>query len=80
MGRKETNNGGVILLCSGYRRIRISTGYGVEKVPSDEEVKKVIDLFFVPSFREGAYFDGTLRGMESLMGKLENQPSLKHSC
>lgn len=67
VGQKEKNNGIVIGICKGYRKMRIQNGYGIEKVLTDNQTKEIIDNAFIPSFREDNYYEGTLRGLENLM-------------
>ena len=70
VGQKEKNNGVVIGICRGYRQVRIQNGYGIEKILTDRETKEIIDNAFIPGFREGNYFDGTVNGLKTLMTTL----------
>ncbi|WP_207495659.1 TPM domain-containing protein [Aridibaculum aurantiacum] len=70
VGQKEKNNGVLIGISRGYRKIRIQNGYGIEKVLTDGETKEVVDKAFIPAFRQGRYFDGTLNGLKTLMEAL----------
>jgi uncharacterized protein len=67
VGQKDKNNGVVIGICSGYRKMNIQNGYGIEKILTNEETKEIIDSAFIPSFREYNYFEGTMKGLKSLM-------------
>jgi uncharacterized protein len=71
VGRKETNNGVTIGMSAGHRRMRISNGFGIEKILSDEETKAIMDSSFLPYFRKNAYFEGTWQGLLALMKVLE---------
>lgn len=73
VGQKEKNNGVVIGISKGYRRMRIQNGYGIEKVLTDEETKQIIDTAFIPRFREAQYFEGTFQGLQTLMLTLEKR-------
>lgn len=66
VGEKGKDNGILIAICNGYRHIRIHNGYGIEKLISDEETKKVLDEFFIPYFRQGQYYEGTIAGLQGL--------------
>jgi uncharacterized protein len=59
VGQKDKNNGIVIAICPGYRIMRISNGYGIEKVFLDEQAQQIIQNFIVPAYRKGEYFEGT---------------------
>ncbi|MGZ8549436.1 MAG: TPM domain-containing protein, partial [Chitinophagaceae bacterium] len=73
VGLKNKNNGIVIGISKGYRRMRIQNGYGIENVLTDEETKQIIETSFFPSYREAEYFDGTFQGLRSLMTILEKR-------
>ncbi|MFI5188005.1 MAG: TPM domain-containing protein [Chitinophagales bacterium] len=71
VGRKDKNNGILIAISKGYRRIRIQNGYGIEKILSTQETKDIIDKDFIPFFKDTKYFEGTRNGLQALMKKLE---------
>lgn len=70
VGKKIENNGILIGISQGYRKIRIQNGYGIEKLISDDETKMIINLYFIPYFRNGNYFQGTVNGVKGLMSLL----------
>lgn len=78
VGQKEKNNGILIGISSSLRYMRIQNGTGIETMLSDNETKKLVDSFFIPGFRSGDYFGGSLRGVTALKAKLEsaNKPGL----
>lgn len=73
VGKKETNNGIVIGISAGYRTLRISNGYGIEKLWSNAETKQLIDADFVPFFKQGAYYQGVENGLKALMAALRQK-------
>lgn len=56
-----------------FRRIRIHNSTELIKLISDEEVKAKVDAFFVSSFKEGKYFEGTFFGVKSLMELIQSK-------
>ncbi|HLK27940.1 MAG TPA: TPM domain-containing protein [Puia sp.] len=70
VGRKNINNGIVIGICMGLRKIRISNGNGIVVKLSDAETKKIIDEIIIPEFKKGDYFEGTKKGLLELMQKV----------
>lgn len=70
VGKKNKNNGIVVGLSAGLRRIRISNGYGIEAKLSDGDTKKIIDEIIVPYFRKGNYFEGVRQGLLAIMQKV----------
>jgi len=71
VGKKESNNGIVIGVSSGLRKIRISNGYGIEKRMPDEETKKIIEELIIPEFKKSNYFEGIKKGVHALIAKLQ---------
>ena len=70
VGKKGLNNGIVIGISTGLRKIRINNGYGIETKLTDAETKKVIDDIILPEFKNGNYFKGTKNGVLALMQKI----------
>lgn len=70
VGVKGKNNGIVIGFSAGLRRIRISNGEGIVPYLSDQVTKAIIDAVILPRFREGAYFQGLLDGLNAIQRKL----------
>ena len=71
VGKKGKDNGILIVISTDLRRIRIQNGYGIEAVISDAETKHIMDNFFIPRFREGKYFEGTLEGTIAIINRLK---------
>ena len=69
IGKTESDNGLLILFSKNLREIRISTGYGTEKILTDEICRKVIDKTIIPEFRKGDYFSGIKIGLIELISK-----------
>lgn len=67
VGKKETNNGILIGISKGHRRIRIQNGYGIERILNDSETKSLIDNYFIPEFKAGNYYQGTINGIIELI-------------
>lgn len=76
VGKKEKNNGILISISPGYRKMRVANGTGISKVLSDSDTKKLIDEHFTQYFKEGNYFAGTRNGLIALMTLLKNRLSL----
>ena len=70
VGKKGINNGIVIGISSGLRKIRINNGYGIEEKLTDTETKRIIEDIILPEFKKGNYFVGTKNGLLALMQKV----------
>ncbi len=69
VGKKEKNNGLLILISRLDRQIAISTGSGTEMIMTDSICKNLIDSTIVPSFKEKNYFEGISSVLDSLIVK-----------
>ena len=71
VGKKEKDNGVLIVFSNQMRQTRIATGYGTEKVLTDEVAKAIIDSVMIPNFKKGKPFDGLWAGSLSIVEFLE---------
>jgi uncharacterized protein len=67
IGKAAKNNGVLILVSKGYRRIRVENGYGIEAVLTKEETAEIIQNNFLPSFRQGNYYQGIDNGLSEII-------------
>lgn len=70
VGKKGINNGILIGISTGLRKIRISNGYSIETKLTNAETKKIIDDKILPEYKNGNYFEGTKIGLLALMQKI----------
>ncbi|MFC6100340.1 TPM domain-containing protein [Olivibacter domesticus] len=70
-GEHGKNNGIVIAISKKLRQMRIENGYGIEKMLSNAATKKIIDEQFIPKFKDGNYFEGTLNGLNTIISYVE---------
>lgn len=73
IGKKEKDNGLIILFSRAMRETFIATGYGTEKILKDEICKVIIDSTMVPLFKEEDYFGGLKAGLLDCINKWEEQ-------
>lgn len=77
VGKKETDNGVLIGISTGHRKMRIQNGYGIEKILSDGETKEIIDNFFLPEFKAGNLYNGAIKGLNELIRILSSRAHYK---
>jgi uncharacterized protein len=75
IGKRDTNNGVLLLISQHDRRIEIITGKGLQAVLPDAEVSRLIQQEIVPAFRQQQYATGTIRGVEAIAQRLEERLS-----
>ncbi|MBT8204509.1 MAG: TPM domain-containing protein [Eudoraea sp.] len=83
IGQEGKDNGILILLAEGDRRVAINTGYGVEANLTDAMSRRIIDRRIIPEFKSGDYYGGLNAGadaiFEVLTGEFEEERSFRES-
>jgi uncharacterized protein len=70
LGKKDVDNGLLILVAKDERRARIEVGYGLEGVIPDAIARRVIAETMTPRFAQGDYAGGLLAGVERIASLL----------
>lgn len=73
IGSSNKDNGLLILFVLDQRRIEFETGYGTEQILTDAECFKIQQDYMVPSFKEGNYGAGMLKGVKRVVDVLMNR-------
>jgi len=76
IGKKEKDNGALVLLVMDERRVEVETGYGVEGVLPDGKVGQILREQMVPRFKEGDFGKGIFDGVQvmvSVIGKEQSE-------
>jgi len=64
IGKKEKNNGALILISMEERKIRIEVGYGLESYLTDATCGRIIRRVIAPEFKKGNYYKGIKKAVE----------------
>jgi uncharacterized protein len=72
IGRKDHDDGVVILLAANDRRARIAVGIGLEEELPDELCQLIMNTEMVPHFQTGDYYTGLDRGTAAIIAKLDH--------
>ena len=67
VGDKSRDNGAVLFVFVGDRKVRIEVGYGLEGALPDALASRIINDEITPRFREGKYGDGVSAGVEAII-------------
>ncbi len=82
IGRKDRNNGVLILVAASDRKIWIATGYGLEGALPDGLIGRIIRNDITPFFKSGNYYQGLLNGVQSIVkaavGEYKADPADQH--
>jgi len=84
VGGKKKNNGVMIVVALGDRKIAMQTGYGLEGALPDIITKRIIDNEIKPYFKSGDYYSGLDAGTTAIIkytkGEYKNDnPKVKGS-
>ncbi len=71
IGKTKKDNGILIAISKGHRRIRIQNGDGIVPIISNKETQKIIENTIIPNFKNGNYFEGTRDSIFVLMELLQ---------
>ncbi len=67
IGQDKKNNGVILLVSIGDRKISIQTGYGMEGALPDAIARRIIENSIKPAFKEGAYYQGLDAGTNDII-------------
>ncbi len=67
VGGAKKNNGIMIVVALGDRKISIQTGYGVEGALPDIYTNRIIETDIKPAFKAGDYYAGLQAGTDSMI-------------
>lgn len=79
IGKKDKNNGLLILVAKEEREYRFEIGYGLEGTITDSMKVNIGDRIIVPNFREGAYGKGIYESMLVIEELLEGNEDVVSS-
>jgi uncharacterized protein len=73
VGRKQKNNGVVIIVSTEPRKINISPGYGLEGALPDITCKRIITNYIAPKFKEGKFYEGITEGVRGIRAAVKGE-------
>ena len=73
IGKITKSNGMVICICKDYRRICVTTDFGIDKYINQSDKDKVINREFVPYFAKNDYYDGISNGLNALLSRINRR-------
>ncbi len=65
-GRKDTDNGAIIVVSLEQHAMRIEVGYGLEGALPDAVAGRIIQYDMAPAFREGRFGDGLMQAISNI--------------
>jgi uncharacterized protein len=73
LGRRDQDNGVLVIVAPFERRMRIEVGYGLEGTLTDLQSARIIRDRMTPLFKDGRYDDGVTAGIDAIVDTLEGR-------
>lgn len=74
LGRKDVDDGILILIAKDDRKMRIEVGYGLEGAIPDAIAKRIVSDVIAPYFRQGDFYGGISAAVERLARIIAGEP------
>ncbi|ABE40934.1 protein of unknown function DUF477 [Rhodopseudomonas palustris BisB5] len=74
IGRKKVDDGAILLVAKGDRKLRIEVGYGLEGALPDVTAKRIIDEIITPKFKTGDFEGGIEAGIDRMVSVTDGEP------
>lgn len=74
IGRKDADNGMLILVAPNEREMRIEVGYGLEPSVTDAAASLIVRNIMIPAFQKGDYYAGIDAAADQAIGLIKNDP------
>jgi uncharacterized protein len=76
LGRKNVDDGALLIVAKDDRRTRIEVGYGLEGVLNDATSRRIVDEIINPKFRSGDFAGGISDGVDRILTVIDGEPLL----
>jgi len=74
IGRKNVDDGAILIVAKDDRTLRIEVQYGLEGVLTDITSSRIINDTIVPLFRQGDFFAGVNAGLDQMLKVIDGEP------
>jgi uncharacterized protein len=74
LGRKNVDDGALLIVAKDDHRVRIEVGRGLEGVLTDVLSNRIIDETLKPAFRQGNFYGGIDAGLDQMMKLIQGEP------
>lgn len=73
IGRKNVDDGAILVVAKDDRALRIEVGYGLEGVLNDATSKRIIEEIIVPRFKDGDFYGGIDAGVTAMIRVIDGE-------
>ncbi len=74
LGRKNVDDGVILVVARNDRALRIEVGYGLEGALTDLTSKRIISEIIVPRFKSQDFYGGLAAGVEQIIRIVDGEP------
>jgi uncharacterized protein len=74
-GRKDKDDGALLVIATGDKKMRIETGYGLEDRLTDLASARIVREVITPRFRQGDTEGGVAAGVDAMLAVISGQPA-----
>jgi len=74
LGRKNVDDGALLIVAKNDRRLRIEVGYGLEGALTDAICSRIIAETITPLFRHGDFYGGINAGLDQIIRVVDGEP------
>ena len=74
LGQKGKDNGVLLLVSKGDRKMRIEVGYGLEPVLTDLQTSIIQNQVIIPYFKKGDFGGGIEAGVNAILSTIQGKP------
>ena len=73
IGRKDINDGVLVLIAPNQRQLRIEVGYGLEGTLTDTLSSRIVNRIMLPLARQGKYAEALIEGSQAVLKTLKGE-------
>lgn len=74
VGRKNVDDGAILVVAKNDRALRIEVGYGLEGALNDATANRIIREVIAPRLREGDFYGGINAGVDRMLRVIDGEP------
>jgi uncharacterized protein len=74
LGRKDVDDGAILIVATGDRHMRIEVGRGLEGAVTDLATHRILTEYLAPQFRSGNFYGGIDAALDRLMKLVDGEP------
>jgi uncharacterized protein len=74
LGRKNVDDGALLVVAKNDRALRIEVGYGLEGALNDATSKRIISEVITPRFKQGDFYGGITAGVGQIIRVIDGEP------